>query len=61
MLTIEARRAGESVMVGDDVEIVVLSVIGTQVRLGINAPPNISIHREEIWLRIKSESQANRP
>jgi len=43
------RRVGETLVIGDDVSITVLGVKGNQVRVGINAPKNVSVHREEIW------------
>jgi carbon storage regulator len=49
------RRAGETVMIGDEVTVTVLGVKGNQVRFGINAPRNVAVHREEIYDRIKLE------
>lgn len=54
-MLILTRRVGESVMIGDEVSITVLGVKGNQVRLGINAPRTIAVHREEIYKRIKRE------
>jgi len=54
-MLILTRRVGESVMIGDEVSITVLGVKGNQVRLGINAPRTIAVHREEIYRRIKRE------
>ena len=54
-MLILTRRVGETVMIGDDVTITVLGVKGNQVRVGINAPKNIAVHREEIYERIKRE------
>ena len=54
-MLILTRRVGESVMIGDDVTITVLGVKGNQVRLGINAPRSVAVHREEIYRRIKRE------
>ena len=48
------RRVGESVVSGEDVTVTVLGVKGNQVRIGINAPKHVSVHREEIFERIKS-------
>lgn len=52
-----SRRIGESIMIGNDVEVTVIEVKGEQVRLGINAPKSVTIHRKEIYLQIK---EANR-
>ncbi|MBA2649864.1 MAG: carbon storage regulator CsrA [Legionella sp.] len=49
------RRLQETLMIGDDVNITVLGIKGKQVRLGINAPKSIPVHREEIYLKIKEE------
>lgn len=53
-MLILTRKIGESLLIGDNVEITVLSVRGNQVKLGVNAPKNISVHREEIYHRIKA-------
>jgi len=55
-LLILSRRTSESIIIGDEVTITVLSVKGKQVRIGIDAPPHIGVHREEIYERIKAES-----
>jgi carbon storage regulator len=57
-MLILTRRVGETVMIGDDVTITVLGVKGNQVRVGINAPKTVAVHREEIYERIKREQQA---
>ncbi len=54
-MLILTRRLGESIMIGDDVQIVVLGIRGNQIRLGVRAPKSTSVHREEIWLRIQEE------
>jgi len=54
-MLILTRRAGETLMVGDDVTITVLGVKGNQVRIGVNAPKHVSVHREEIYQRIQRE------
>jgi len=54
-MLILTRRTGETIMIGNDVTLTVLGVKGNQVRIGINAPKNVSVHREEIYERIKRE------
>ena len=57
-MLILTRRVGETVMIGDDVTFTVLGVKGNQVRIGINAPKHVAVHREEIYERIKREQRA---
>ncbi len=54
-MLILTRRVGETVMIGTEVTVTVLGVKGNQVRLGINAPKDVAVHREEIFERIKAE------
>lgn len=54
-MLILTRRVGETLMIGDDVTVTVLGVKGNQVRIGVNAPKDVSVHREEIYERIKKE------
>ncbi len=55
-MLILTRRVGETVMIGEDVSVTVLRVKGNQVRLGVNAPKNVSVQREEIFERMKLET-----
>lgn len=57
-MLILTRKAGESIMIGDDITITLLGIRGGQIRLGFDAPPEISIHREEIYNRIQREKEA---
>ena len=59
VMLILTRRIGETLIIGDDVNITVLGVKGNQVRLGINSPKDVSVHREEIYLRIQQEKQSD--
>jgi carbon storage regulator len=56
-MLILTRRVGETLMIGDDTKVTVLSVKGSQIRIGIEAPANVAVHREEIYQRIQSEAQ----
>jgi len=58
-MLILTRRVGETLMIGDNVSVTVLGVKGNQVRIGVDAPRDVSVHREEIFLRIKDEDQAS--
>ena len=51
------RKTGEAIQIGDDIEITVVSIKGDQIKLGINAPKNIEIHRKEIYLEIQKENE----
>ena len=54
-MLILTRRVGESLMIGDEISVTVLGVKGNQVRLGVNAPKTVAVHREEIYQRIQQE------
>jgi carbon storage regulator len=58
-MLILTRRIGESVMIGDDVSITILAVHGSQVRVGIDAPKHVAVHREEIYQRVKAAKGAD--
>lgn len=54
-MLILTRRIGETVMIGNDITVTILSVKGNQVRLGINAPKDVSVHREEIYMKLNDD------
>jgi carbon storage regulator len=57
-MLILTRRVGETLIIGDEVSVTVLGVKGNQVRIGVNAPRDVSVHREEIYERIKTDDDA---
>ena len=56
-MLILTRRLGETIRIGDSVRIIILDIKGGQVKLGIDAPPNVSVHREEIYEKIREENR----
>ena len=58
-MLILTRRIGETLMIGDEVTVTVLGVKGNQVRLGVNAPKNVAVHREEIYDKINQQNSAH--
>lgn len=60
-MLILTRRVSETLMIGDEVTVTVLGVKGNQVRIGINAPKNVAVHREEIYQRIRAEHEGDAP
>ena len=58
-MLILTRRVGESLRIGDDVSVTVLGIKGSQVRIGVNAPKSVSVHREEVSDRINDENSKN--
>ena len=60
-MLILTRRIGETLMIGDEVTVTVLGVKGNQVRIGVNAPKDVAVHREEIYERIANEQEVATP
>ena len=60
-MLILTRRVGESLMIGDEVNVTVLGIRGNQVRIGVNAPKDVAVHREEIYDRIQQEKTDDTP
>jgi len=58
-MLILTRKVGESLVIGDDVSVIVLGVKGNQVRIGVDAPKSVSVHREEIYKRIQGDVDGN--
>ena len=58
-MLILTRRVGETLMIGDDITVTVLGVKGNQVRVGVNAPKDVAVHREEIYKRIQTDPDAD--
>jgi len=58
-MLILTRRVGESLMIGDEVNVTVLGIKGNQVRIGVNAPKDVAVHREEIYQRIQQENSGH--
>ena len=60
-MLILTRKIGETMMIGDSVTVTVLTIKGNQVRIGVNAPKDVDVHRSEIYMRIQKERNAMHP
>ena len=58
-MLIITRRAGQKIMLGDDVTVHVMEIVGNSVRIGVDAPKSVPVYREEIWAAVKEENQAS--
>ncbi|HEY3658385.1 MAG TPA: carbon storage regulator CsrA [Steroidobacteraceae bacterium] len=58
-MLILTRKVGETLMIGDDMTVTIMGVKGSQVRIGVNAPKDVAVHREEIYERIRQEQSSN--
>ena len=58
-MLILTRRVGESLMIGDEVNVTVLGIKGSQVRIGVDAPKEVAVHREEIYQKIQDEQEVS--
>lgn len=58
-MLILSRKTGEKLIIGDDIELTILGIKGNQVRVGVTAPKNVSVHREEVYLRIQNEKHVD--
>ena len=58
-MLIITRRAGQRIMLGDDITVHVMEIVGNNVRLGVEAPKELPVYREEIWAAVKEENQAS--
>ena len=57
-MLILTRREGETIAIGDDITVTIVGIVGGQVKLGINAPRDVPVHREEVWVRINEPTAA---
>lgn len=56
-MLIMTRRVGETIIIDDDIEVTILGVKGNQIRIGVTAPDDVSVHREEVYLRINQQTE----